>query len=59
MSSQKEKALSAWEQDCTEYARAMGYVGGKRVIVSDGKTVSHRGKDWFLFVADLKGGRKA
>lgn len=44
--------------DKTEYARALGYTGTKPVIVSDGRVVSHRNRDWFSFCASLQKKRK-
>jgi hypothetical protein len=41
-------------QDKTAYARVEGYTGSARVLVSDGKVVSHRGVDWFVFCAGLR-----
>lgn len=41
-------------QDKTDYARAEGYTGAKRVLVSDGKVISHRGVCWFAFCAGLR-----
>ncbi|KKI36173.1 hypothetical protein VI03_24775 [Burkholderia vietnamiensis] len=36
-------------QDKTEYARSIGYIGDKRVVVVDGRVVTHRWEDWFEF----------
>ncbi|KVV40795.1 hypothetical protein WT27_12750 [Burkholderia territorii] len=36
-------------QDKTEYARSIGYIDNKRVVVVDGRVVTHRWKDWFEF----------
>jgi len=36
-------------KDMTVYCIDMGYAGRRRVIVSDGKVVSHGHQDWFLF----------
>jgi hypothetical protein len=41
-------------QDKTDYARAEGYTGAKRVLVSDGRVISHRSVCWFAFCAGLR-----
>jgi hypothetical protein len=41
-------------QDKTDYARAAGYQGEKRVLVSDGRVISHRSVCWFAFCAGLR-----
>lgn len=36
-------------QDSTNYAKHYGY-RGRKVIVSDGKVITHGNKDWFEFM---------
>ncbi len=45
-------------QDRTEYARANGYTGHRKVVVSDGKVYSHGNKDWFEWIAGQREKRK-
>ena len=40
--------------DHTLYAQTLGYSGSAPVIVLDGKVISHRNKDWFLFCESLR-----
>jgi hypothetical protein len=35
--------------DRSMYARSLGYAGSRRVVVLDGKVITHRRADWFLF----------
>ena len=37
-------------RDATEFARGAGYNGRRRVIVLDGRVVSHGGADWFEWI---------
>lgn len=37
--------------DVTPYARSIGYGGPRRVLVMDGKVITHRRMDWFAFCA--------
>jgi len=41
-------------QDKTAYARSIGYRGEKPILVSDGKVVTHRNMDWFVFCERLR-----
>lgn len=41
-------------KDMTMYCIDMGYVGKRRVIVSDGKVVSHGHQDWFQFAERIR-----
>lgn len=50
----KAAADSRHTADKTDYARAAGYTGAKRVLVSDGKVVSHHNVCWFAFCAGLR-----
>lgn len=36
--------------DKTDYAIACGYTGKRRVIVQDGKIISHGNADWFEWI---------
>lgn len=40
--------------DRTQYARGLGYEDARRVVVVDGRVVTHRWKDWFEFCSDLR-----
>ncbi|WP_321967180.1 hypothetical protein [Burkholderia cepacia] len=40
--------------DRTQYAQSLGYAGARRVVVLDGRVVTHRWKDWFDFCGDLR-----
>lgn len=42
-------ATPAQAADTTAYARALGYSGTRAVIVRDGRVISHRSRDWFVF----------
>lgn len=46
-------------QDMTMYCIDMGYSGRRRVIVSDGKVVSHGHQDWFQFAERIRNKAKA
>lgn len=43
--------------DVTEYARSLGYAGGKAVIVRDGLVTSHRNIEWSVFCSRCRSGR--
>ncbi len=45
--------------DLTGYARTLGYRGCRRVLVLDGKVISHRSLDWFEFCQMLRQRQKA
>ncbi|KSQ21503.2 hypothetical protein APB26_31435 [Pseudomonas aeruginosa] len=45
--------------DKTVFCIELGYTGKRRVIVSDGKVVSHGHVDWFHFVERIRGNAKA
>ncbi len=42
--------------DVTDYAKACGYRGGRRVRVLDGKVISHLEVDWFAFLDKVREG---
>lgn len=39
--------------DRTEYAKQLGYQGKKRVIIQDGRVISHNGVEWHVFCASV------
>lgn len=43
--------LSGAGKDVTEYARSIGYSDARRVVVVDGKVVTHRSRNWHDFCA--------
>lgn len=45
--------------DKTVYCIELGYTGKRRVIVSDGKVVSHGHADWFHFAERIRAKAKA
>jgi hypothetical protein len=49
-----KKPKTKFHSDNTLYARGYGYAGRKRVIVSDGKVISHGNVCWFDFCASLR-----
>ena len=50
--------IQRWPQtlwtDCTSYARFYGYRGSRRVIVSDGRVISHCDADWFEWISNVR-----
>lgn len=41
-------------KDVTPYARFIGYAGKKRVVVSDGKVITHKLCDWFEWIDRIR-----
>lgn len=46
-------------KDCTMYLVDLGYTGKRRVLVNDGKVVSHGHADWFAFVSRYASKKRA
>lgn len=40
--------------DCTAYARSLGYTGKKRVLIQDGRVITHRSVEWHFFCERLR-----
>lgn len=45
--------------DHTEYAKSIGYKGTDKVLVVDGKVVSHNNQDWLEFCDMIRYGSQA
>lgn len=44
--------------DKSDYARSLGYTGGKSVIIQDGRVISHRCVAWHQFCRECREGKR-